>query len=97
MSRHDEQQDHPLDESTSAQVQHFDDDGYVRPDDDAALPADSEDPATAQPGGLLDADTDEPAADDGLFNDQQMPTADGELSDPNPGAGLADGQTERMT
>lgn len=97
MSRHDEQQDHPLDESTSAKVQLFDADGYVLPDDDAALPVDSEAPATAQSGGAPHADTDEPAADDGLFNDQQMPTADGELSDPNPGAGLADGQTERTT
>ena len=33
MNRYDErEQDHPLDESTSARVQHFDADGYVLPD-----------------------------------------------------------------
>lgn len=36
-----------------------------------------------------------PNADDGLFNDQNMPVTDGELSDPDPDAGLADTETGR--
>ena len=60
-------QDHPVDESTSAQPQ--------RVDADATGP------------------TDAPNAPDGQFQDQEMPTTDGELSRPDPDAGLADRET----
>ena len=60
-------QDHPVDESTSAQPQHVDVDA---------------------PG-----ETDAPNAPDGQFHDQEMPTTDGELSRPDPDAGLADRET----
>lgn len=96
MSRYDEPfQDQPLDESTSAHPQHFDADGYVLPDGDAASPVSGDAPAGSATPVDPAEETDEPDADDGLFNDQSMPTADGELSDPEPGAGLADEQTER--
>ena len=60
-------QDTPLDESTSAQPQHFD----------------------AAASGEADA----PNAPDGQFHDQEMPTTDGELSRPDPGARVADRET----
>lgn len=40
-----------------------------------------------------DPDTAEADAPDGQFHDQEMPTTDGELSDPDPEAGLADSET----
>lgn len=98
MSRYDEiEQDHPLDESTSAKVQHFNSEGYVLPDEAAASPTEIPDVPGSIAGPPAASETDEPTADDGLFHDQQMPTADGELSHPNPGAGRADDETERTT
>ncbi|WP_166866892.1 MULTISPECIES: hypothetical protein [unclassified Salinibacterium] len=98
MSRYDEiEQDHPLDESTSAKVQHFNSEGYVLPDEAAASPTEIPDVPGSLTGPAAASETDEPDADDGLFHDQQMPTADGELSDPDPDEGLADEETERTT
>ncbi len=117
MNRYDEvEQDRPLDDSTSAKLQHFDSAGYVVHDDNDDVRDDERDSGVStgderdaasheevpdQPGALggrqASDETDDPAADDGLFNDQQMPTADGELSDPDPDAGLADDETDDTT
>lgn len=84
-------QDRPIDESTGANPQHFDADGYRvgHPHHDAVANEDltpegtliSESPgaATAAYGSTA---SDAPDAPDGQLHDQEMPTTDGELSDP---------------
>jgi hypothetical protein len=85
-------QDHPFDESTGGNPQHFDADGYVvgQPHHDAVanedltpegtLIAEAPGAATAAYGTTASAAPDAP---DGQFHDQHMPTTDGELSDPD--------------
>jgi|GEM_PF-2215697 len=88
-------QDHPLDESTGVNPQHFDADGYVvgQPHHDTVANEDltaegrlvSEVPGTGAPGAATAAfgttASAAPASADGQFDDQRMPTTDGELSD----------------
>ena len=84
-------QDHPVDESTSAQPQQFDADGnLIGPRREVVEPG-----AAAPRPDSPDAfeESDEPASPDGQFHDQEMPTTDGELSRPDPGAGVADRET----
>jgi hypothetical protein len=86
-------QDHPLDETTGVSPQHFDPEGYVvghphhtavanedlTPEGtliDETAPAMTT-PATEVPSSAA------PDAPDGQFDDQRMPTTDGELSDPD--------------
>lgn len=84
-------QDAPLDESTSAQPQHFDADGnLIGPRREVVEPG-----TLAPQADSPDAfdEWDEPASPDGQFHDQEMPTTDGELSRPDPDAGVADRET----
>jgi hypothetical protein len=96
-------QDHALDESTGVQPQQFDADGYVvgHPHHTTVSGDD-----LGPDGGLAEADAvpappaagpRAPDAPDGQFDDQRMPTTDGELSHPDPGAGLADQQNRGGT
>lgn len=83
-------QDHPLDESTGVTPQHFDAEGYVvgKPHHttvanedltpEGTLAAEAPGAATAAHGTTA---SDDPAAPDGQFHQQEMPTTDGELSD----------------
>jgi len=84
-------QDHALDETTGVDPQHFDGEGYVvgHPHH-TTVAADDLTPE----GRLIETDegiesdeaaetTADPARPDGQFDDQRMPTTDGELSDPD--------------
>lgn len=88
-------QDHPLDESTGIQPQHFDADGYVvgHPHHDTVASDElGPDGLLSQPDEIVtvpEAGTQAPASPDGQFDSQRMPTTDGELSEPD-GSVVAD-------
>lgn len=84
-------QNHPLDESTSAQPQHFDADGNLTEPRREVVEPGTGSPQPDSPDAFDESD--EPASPDGQFHDQEMPTTDGELSRPDPDAGAADRET----